>query len=279
MELVKQDQIQIKGINLPQSIEKSLFKSLPMMLQMEISQEVIKKASAEVKLRLVDDVMRLLQVRNKNSDMAKDWLLFISTLNLKITPGEIYLAFKMALGREILDDKGNEIDLFPELSNNTTGKVISAYLKFKDSNQQYLLSKEKLKILKKSEKELTQKEIENIRENFLLKLFEDLLTNENSSDAWMLFSELEADGKISISVEEKRRIYTEQLRIYEVEEKAIIKTKYGILSEKHIKDLMIKIRGNDTLEVVSNRCRSLMVSKYLKQFNDFQSFKNAIKNG
>jgi hypothetical protein len=47
----------------------------------------------------------------RNQEMVDGWLLFISTSNFKITAGEIYLAFKMAL-RDILDDKGKEIDLF-----------------------------------------------------------------------------------------------------------------------------------------------------------------------
>jgi hypothetical protein len=45
----------------------------------------------------------------RNQEMVDGWL-FISTSNFKITAGEIYLAFKMALSRDILDDKGKEID-------------------------------------------------------------------------------------------------------------------------------------------------------------------------
>jgi hypothetical protein len=67
--------------------------------------------------------------------MVDGWW-YSSHSNFKITAGEIYLA-KMALSRDILDDKGKEIDLFPELSNNTTGKVISAYLRHKKECHAY----------------------------------------------------------------------------------------------------------------------------------------------
>jgi hypothetical protein len=117
---------------------------------MEISQESITNSTVEHKFKLSEDVMQLLNVRGRNQEMVDGWL-FISTSNFKITAGEIYLAFKMALSRDILDDKGKEIDLFPELSNNTTGKVISAYLRNKKESHAYQLSKDKLKTLKSPE--------------------------------------------------------------------------------------------------------------------------------
>lgn len=242
---------------------------------MEISQEIIAKSEPEVKLNLADDVMRLLNVRERNSEMAKDWLIFISTSNFKITAGEVYLAFKMAISREILDSNGKEIDLFPELSNNTTGKVISAYLKHKKESLQYQLSKDKLKSLKTPVNEITEIEKQELRENLLKMICSEIKETGFSNDAWHLYSELERCGKINPSPAEKSKLYKEQLRIYELEEKRRIKTKFSLKNATpHINRLMEKVAGKQLLESVSNKCRSIVASNYLKQFtNDYETFK------
>ncbi len=246
---------------------------------MEISQVNITKTSADTKFKLAEDLIQLLNVREKNSGMIDDWILFIATSNFKITAGEIYLAFKMAISREILDDKGNEIDIFPELSNNTTGKVISAYLKFKKENNQYQLAKDKLKLLANPVKEITNAEKEAIRMELLKNIFNDISTTGFSSDAWLLFADLEAFGKISKSNKEKKELYRQQLKIYEIEEKAYIRNKYpASFSMSHNKDLMAKITGKTPIESVANKCRSITVAEYLKDnVSSFEEFLKAIK--
>lgn len=246
---------------------------------MEISQEIIAKAEPEVKLNLADDIMRLLNVRDRNSDMAKDWLIFISSSNFKVTAGEIYMAFKMAISREILDQNGKEFDLFPELSNNTTGKVISSYLRFKKDSISYQISKDKLKALKSPINELTDLQKQEIEENMLKMIFDELKETGFSSDAWHLYLDLETSGKIKPTPEEKSKLYKEQLRKYEIEEKALIRNKYGItMSKPYLKNLTDKITGKKPVESVSNKCRSILVSKYLKDFLiDFETFKKQAK--
>lgn len=246
---------------------------------MEISQEIIAKEEPEVKLNLADDIMRLLNVRDRNSDMAKDWLIFISSSNFKVTAGEIYMAFKMAISREILDQNGKEFDLFPELSNNTTGKVISSYLRFKKDSISYQISKDKLKALKSPINELTDLEKQEIEENMLKMIFDEIKETGFSSDAWHLYLDLETSGKIKPTPEEKSVLYKEQLRIYEIEEKALIRNKYGItMSKPYLKSLTDKITGKKPVESVSNKCRSILASKYLKDFLiDFETFKKQAK--
>lgn len=250
-----------------------------MTLQMEISQVSITKTSAETKFKLAEDLIRLLNVREKNSGMIDDWILFIATSNFKITAGEIYLAFKMAISREILDDKGNEIDIFPELSNNTTGKVISAYLKFKKEDNKYQLAKDKLKLLNQPIKEITDEEKAEIRMQLLKNIYHDISTTGFSSDAWHLFLDLESRGKIFKSNKEKKELYRQQLKIYEIEEKAYIRTRYSaVLISTHTKDLMAKITGKSVIESVANKCRSITVADYLKDHvSTFEEFMKVIK--
>ena len=246
---------------------------------MEISQEIIARSEPDVKLNLADDVMRLLNVRDRNAVMAKDWLIFISTSNFKVTAGEIYLAFQMAISREILDSSGKEIDLFPELSNNTTGKVISAYLKHKKESFQYQLSKDKLKALKTPLNEITESEKLQLRENLLKMIFEEIKTTGKSFDAWLLYPELESLGKISPTKEEKSKLYKEQLKIYEIEEKTVIYTKRGgAMAKPVIAELMKKIESKTPVESVSNKCRSIIASKFLCKFTtDFETFKSQLR--
>jgi hypothetical protein len=222
--------------------------------------------------------MRLLNVRERNSEMAKDWLIFISTSNFKITPGEIYLAFKMAISREITDSNGKEIDLFPELSNNTTGKVISAYLRHKKESLQYQLSKDKLKALKSPENSFSEKDKLQIRENLIVLVYDEILKTGFSSDAHHFFSDLEAKGKIELSVEDKKDLYRRQLKVYEMEEKAFIRGKYkASLSARYLNELADKITGKTPVESVSNKCRSILASNYLYAFRNFETFKNELK--
>lgn len=246
---------------------------------MEISQEIIARSEPEVKLNLADDVMRLLNVRDRNSEMSKDWLIFISSSNFKVTAGEIYLAFQMAMSREILDDKGKEIDLFPELSNNTTGKVISAYIKYKKESLQYQLSKDKLKALKSPENSFSEKDILQIRENLIVLVYDEITKTGFSADAHHFFSDLESKGKIELSVEDKKDLYKRQLKVYEIEEKAFIRGKYkASLSARYLNELSDKITGKTPVESVSNKCRSILASNYLYAFRNFETFKNELTN-
>lgn len=245
---------------------------------MEISQASINNSTVETKSKLTDDICRLLQVREKNEAMQKDWLLFITTSNFRITAGEIYLAFKMALSREILDDKGNEIDLFPELSNNATGKVISAYLRYKSQNDQYTKAKEDLKKLNLPSNVITEEEKKKIRDNFLKVIFDDLVKDGFSGDAWQLFFDLEIKKRIIVSTEEKKKLYDEELKKYIPAHKEEIKLRGSFSAKSLLKEFQSTLDSGKNIAVVQNRCRSIIVSKYLKEHStDFETFKKAIE--
>lgn len=238
---------------------------------------IIAEAEAEIKLNLADDVMRLLQVRDKNKDMTKDWLLFVSTSNFKLTAGEIYLAFKMALSRELLDSKGNEIELFPELSINTTGKVLHAYLKKKQEDIAYQRSKDKLRLLNQKKEEDEEEHKKKIRENFISVMYRELKENSFYDSAWIIYDNLHSLGFLVVSDEEKKELYNQQLKIYTKEEKDYIKSK-GALSTRHLlKEFEKEIISNKKIPNVVNKCKSILVSNYLMKFTeDFETFKKQI---
>lgn len=206
---------------------------------------------------MADDLFRLLQVREKNNEMAKDWLLFISTSRFnRLRPGEVYLAFKMAMSRELLDEKGNGINILPELSNNTTGIVLSAYLRWKRSNNKYQLAKEGLKSL--PERNVSENEKKETHEIFLKMVYDELVMERYSDSAWLLYDEIKP--KLSIRKEVLIRLF----RIQTVK-----------LQKKKNTN---RFNVSSVVGSVENTCRSIVACNYLKKYLiDFETFKKAIK--
>jgi hypothetical protein len=237
------------------------------MLKVEISQVSISQATAETKVKLAEDVMRLLQVREKNQEMSKDWLIFISTSNYKLTAGEIYLAHKMAMTRELLQENGKEFDLIPELSINTTAKIISAYQKLKIESQTYQSAKQKIKSLKTPKIEISESEKKKIRLEFLKIVFDEIQETGFSDTAWCLYNDCEADIEKEHSdfFSYKKILYNQELE----------KHKNQILAENNLKNAKRKLQElSNSNGYVINHCKSILASKHLKNITDFEQFKN-----
>lgn len=244
---------------------------------MEISQANINESTVDTKTKLTNDLNRLLQVRDKNSEMAKDWLLFITTTpkfsNLR--PGEIYQAFKMAMARELLDSDGKEFNLLPELSINMTSKVLISYFEWKKNNPEYRKAKDNLLKLKEPSGP-TEEERQKIRQEFLKTVFDDIVESGFSSDAWLLYPELEQ--KLKLTKEDKIKKYNEQVKIHLVELNQDV-SRNG--NQKHHREIFIKaqekVKSGKWITIVANKCKSIFVSEYLKQFkSDFEQFKKEI---
>jgi len=243
---------------------------------MEISQDNISEAPVETKVKLTNDIIRLLQVREKNEAMAKDWLLFLATTPkfFKLTAGEIYEAFKMAMARELLDQKGNEIEMLPELSINTASKVLNSYLIWKRENSAYQLAKADLH-QKYNPIYQPKQTPEEIREEYLLQTFDEISKTNYSSSAWILYPDVEEMIVVSVAV--KKRLYNWQFKKYVKEYKSEIKSKGN---KKHHEELLQEIiqRNNKgkASGVVANRCRAIVVCNYLKKFKTLEEFLKAI---
>lgn len=225
---------------------------------MEISQVSIEKSNSETKTKLGNDIMRLLQVRDKNKQMLKDWLLFICTSKFNsLRAGEIYEAFKMAMSRELLNEKNEEINLLPELSNNTTGIVLTSYLRWKKTNDRYHYAKDKLK-RDLNHVEITQEEKDIIREEFLNMVFNEIKEIKKSDSAWLLWE----DVKLKIN---KRPEVLQ--RLFEIQ-----KTKF-IVSKPIGYEFLKGSKAS-----VQQICRNITVVNYLKKYvSSFEDFKKAIQ--
>ena len=246
---------------------------------MEISQANISNSIVETKTKLTDDLFRLLQVRDKNKDMAKDWLLYLTTSKFnKLTPGEIYKAFQMAISGDLRKENGDMIFFTHELSIITTGIVLDAYLKYKNEDSAYHLAKDKLKQLALPDvRNPSDEQKKNIRERFLQTVFLEVKKEKYSTDAWLLYDDLE--HVIDINLKVKQRLFRFQARKYnrelEAELKASPNKKYhkGLLEQ-----YQAKIIQGVKPAVIQNRCKSIVVSNFIKKIQDFEAFKNIINN-
>lgn len=144
----------------------------------------------ETKEKLVNDVLTLFQVRDRNGEkesMKDTWLLFL--MDFKLTATEIYHAHKMAIQRNLLDQNGNEIECLPMLSTNTTGKILKAYERFKLTDKQLEEGREKLKLILKPPPEPTPEEKKAERKKNWDSLVE-AVKNDKKCDHAFLFYEM-----------------------------------------------------------------------------------------
>lgn len=182
---------------------------------------------------------------------------------------EINKAFELERYNQY-DEKTDHYQLFDA---NYISTVLNKYKKWKVQEKKELnISAPKL------ETSISDSEKQKLREDLLKIIFQEISETGFSSDSWHLYPELEASKKINPTKEEKKKLYKEQLKIYEVEEKALIKSKYDpVIIKTHLKYLSDKVTGKSPVESVSNKCRSILVSNYLKNFvSDFESFKKQL---
>lgn len=244
---------------------------------MVISQEPIKETPVETKAKLATDIMRLLQVREHNEEMAKDWLLFFTTTPRynQLRPGEIYQAHKMAMSRELYDADEKQFNLIPDLSINTSAKILEAYIKYKKNNPELAKATEELLKLN-APSGPSPEEIEKTREEFLKMIFEDVKSGKIPEEAWLLYDDVK--DKLTFTEEQRENIYRNQEHLYIQElkrEKAANPRNRSVLESL---ENALRIKESKKYNgVVGKRCKSIVVCDYLKNHvKDYETFKSAI---
>ncbi|WP_150114777.1 hypothetical protein [Chryseobacterium sp. IHB B 17019] len=157
-------------------------------MQREIYRECIRFSPPETKEKLVNDVLTLFQVRDRNGEkesMKDTWLLFL--MDFKLTATEIYHAHKMAIQRNLLDQNGNEIECLPMLSTNTTGKILKAYERYKQNDQQLQEGRERLKLILNPPPEPTEEEKKAERKRNWDSLVEAVKKGQNCEHAFLFY--------------------------------------------------------------------------------------------
>lgn len=121
--------------------------------------------------------------------------------------------------------------------------------------------------------ESKQPSLEEILENrkkFLKIVWEENKETGLSHDAWVLYDDLVADGKIIVSDERKRILYT-QIRDEQIK---LLKTN---LFGSKIKVEVEKIKSKHN-KFIKNRCKSILVCEFMNDCDTFEFFeKEALK--
>jgi len=180
---------------------------------------------------------------------------------------ELHYAFKM----ERFGILGDKTEHYQSFDAEYVGKVLDKYVAWKRE------VKVRENITKQAAPQsVTPQERADIRLKFLTNVFNDLKANGYSEDAWLLFSALEQDGKLTIGNSRKKEIYNEQ------KEKYLKQLKVNVL-DRDMKHKIKKIisseeQGKKNAEIV-RRSKSYSVSEYLHDYlESFKVFHNHIEN-
>lgn len=240
----------------------------------------VKSSDANSLSDLINFIITILNIKVENDPdeikkMNQQMLLVGDMIRTKfgyLTIPEIKEAFKMYVSKEF-----SNIKVFRILDCISIGEVLTAFTDFRnESLRVYDKKKEKLLI---EQNKISEEEKQQIRNYFLLVIYNDLLKNGYSDDAWQLFFDLEKSGKINSTTEDKKALYNEELKKYIPAHKEEIRLKGPFAAKSLLKDFQSMIDSGKNITAVQNKCRSILVSKYLKDYlADFETFKNAIEN-
>ncbi|QYS85436.1 hypothetical protein JJC03_09315 [Flavobacterium oreochromis] len=235
------------------------------------------------KIRAVEDVaetdglmnylITLLNLKISNEEEERDLNIqmlvvkdFIISKFGNLTIPEIKEAFKMYVAREF-----SNIKTFRLLDSISAGEVLSAFLDHRNESLRVYDHKMKINALKQEFR--NEDEIAKTKHLLLKNIFTDVEGKGYSGDAWMLYDELYNSGKITISDSEKKDLYKKQLQKHIKEEKQIVNSKRPLNYKAVLAEIQKEAMSSKPLLVVQNRCKSVLVSEYIKNnFKDKEEF-------
>ncbi len=154
---------------------------------------------------------------------------------------------------------GDPIDHYQMFNSVYVTKVLKKYIKWRNAyRKENQLDKKALPIpdIKISEAEKQQN-----HENFIRMIFERLEVRETVHDAWLLYDLVDAPKKDDVDY--KKNLYNAQKAKYYEDEKNVNPFK--------------KITRGEGEKYIKNRCKAIIVSKYLKDYiNDYEIFRSKI---
>lgn len=227
---------------------------------------------------LLNFLITILNIKVSNEEeklqLDKQMILIFDLIKTKfgsLTVPEIKEAFKMFVAKEFA-----ELKVFRMLDCIVVADVLNAFKDFRsDSLRGY---DEKKKLLLEQPKPMTEAQIKENQEVLLKLVFDDLKSSGFSSDAWLLYGQLETNGLINISKAEKKDMYAKQAQIYLVETVQETTTRYFHSAKTVIEDIRNKIEKGKIIGSVANKCKSIVASNFLKDYlTDFEEFRNQIE--
>ncbi|TDO68849.1 hypothetical protein EV143_11833 [Flavobacterium chryseum] len=187
-----------------------------------------------------------------------------------LTVPEIREAFKMYIAKEFPDLK-----VFRILDCVVVADVLNAFKEFRnDSLRTYDFKKQNLLL---ESNQMTQDEKDKNHEQLLRNVFDDLKSTGLSLDAWLLYDGLDKKSLIKISNAQKKEMYAKQAQIYLTETVQETTQRYFHSAKTVIEDIRNKIEKGKIIGSVANKCKSIVVSNFLKNYlNDFEEFRKII---
>lgn len=217
----------------------------------------IKVASEEEKLQLDKQMILIFDL--------------IKTKFGSLTVPEIKEAFKMYVTKEF-----PELKVFRILDCVVVADVLNAFKEFRnDSLRTYDFKKQKLLHQPQS---MSEEEKNKYHLQLLRNVFDDLKEKGFSSDGWLIYEKLEKKALITISVKEKKEMYAKQVQIHLAETIKETTQRHFHSAKTVIDDLRNKIDKGKIIGSVANKCKSILVSDFLKNYLDnFEDFKKIIE--
>lgn len=239
----------------------------------------VKENNARELSELINFMIMILNIQKSNDEheikkMDQQMLLVGDLIRTKfgyLTIPEIKEAFKMLVSREFPGLK-----VFRILDCVSIGEVLQAYTDFRNESLRTYSHKKNAIVNALPEK--TESEKKEIREKLIRIIYDDMVKDKFSNDAWLLYDELFNSFKISPTDEYKKELYNKQLELYANEQRNVISGKGTIASRSLLNDLKKKIESANPIQSVRNKCKSIIVCDYLKKnMYDFETFKKSIE--
>lgn len=176
----------------------------------------------------------------------------------KLTIPEIKEAMKMYVSRQF-----SEVKVFRLIDCVSIGEILNAYIQHRNIIVEPFLNKRQNLLNAPVEK--TQAEKEKIFDDFIKTIYNEIIEKGYSSDAWYIFKKLEDNKKIVVSNENKQELYLKELAIYVPEERKRIIKQNPLNYRSLLNEFEKTYEGKKRPIYVKNRCRSILVSEYVKQ--------------
>ena len=120
-----------------------------------------------------------------------------------LTGEEVLEAFRMGVKKQLLDVKGNIIQIYPNLSIIQAGEVLNSYQEYKTENHQHTKGIEKLKLLANPEKQISPEEVKAQRKQLLQRLVDSAKENKPCVHSFLFFDYVVKKGGLKSFLDNK----------------------------------------------------------------------------
>jgi len=243
----------------------SLEQNKPYLLMLKENESKWKTVTAEVKEDCLDFMLDILNIKvldeEEQNHIDRQLILvadLISNYFSNLTAGEIKEAFKLYVAKKFSDVK-----VFRLIDCVAVGEILNAYIEYRNQSVEPFVNKRQNLLNAPAEKSESEKE--KIFNDFVKMIYNEILEKEYSEGAWYLFKKLEENKSICVSNEEKSKLYKKELAIYVPTERQRIIKQNPLSGRGLLKDFEKTYEGNKKPVYVQNRCRSILVCKFIKE--------------